>query len=370
MRVLYCAELFWPHIGGAEVLAARFLPAMQQRGFELAVVTSHSAIDLPDESSFNDMPVYRLSFHRPLADRDLKALIAVRERLSRLKRAFKPDLIHINSVGADLFYHLHTWNAYRSPTLMTIHGLPLIEISAQQSQLVRALHSVDWVTAVSKATLSSVLELAPEVASRSSVIYNGLEMPSERPAPLPFEAPRLLCLGRLVRHKGFDLALTAFASLTGRFPQSRLLVAGDGEARADLERQTADLGLTEAVEFTGWVPPEQVPDLINSATMVVMPSRREPFGLVALQAAHMARPIVAARADGLTEVVVHGETGLLVEKDDCNGLAEAIAFLLEHPQLATGMGWAARERVQDLFSWERFLDAYVGLYEELVRRGI
>jgi glycogen(starch) synthase len=369
MRVLYCSELFWPHIGGAEVLATKFLPAMQQRGFEFAVVTSHSAIDLPDETSFSGIPVYRFPFHRPLANRDVKGLMAVRERLALKKRTFKPDLVHINSVGADLFYHLHTRDAHPSRMLMTIHGLPLIDISEQHSQLVRALRSADWVTAVSEATLAKVVELAPEVASRSSVIYNGLEVPREPPAPLPFEAPRLLCLGRLVRHKGFDLALSAFASLVTRFPQSRLWVVGDGEVRSDLERQAVDLGVTRAVEFTGWVPPDQVPHLINRATVVVMPSRREPFGLVALQAAQMARPIVAARADGLTEVVVHRETGLLVEKDDSHALAEAIAFLLEHPGLAARMGRAARRRVEDLFSWDRFLDSYVGLYRNLVGRG-
>jgi len=366
MRVLYWIELFGPYIGGAEILAAKFLPAMQERGYECTVVTSHSGIDLPDKTLYNDIPVYRFPFHAALVNRNLTEFMAVRQRVVKLKQTFKPDLVHVNSTGADLFFHLHTAAVYPCPTLATIHGLPMMRISGHDSLLGKMLRSANWVAAVSKATLANVRQIVPEVMSRSSVIHNGLGMPAVKPEPLSFDAPRLLCLGRLVAHKGFDLALTAFASLVDCFPQARLVVAGNGRARPDLEQLTAELGLTGAVEFTGWVAPEKVPELINAATVVIMPSRREAFGLVALQAAWMARPIVATRVGGLLEVVVHQQTGLLVEKEDSAALAEGIAFLLEHPEVAIQMGQAARRRVQELFSLERLVDAYDALYRKLV----
>jgi glycogen(starch) synthase len=93
-----------------------------------------------------------------------------------------------------------------------------------------------------------------------------------------------------------------------------------------------------------------------------MPSRREGLGVVAVQAALMACPIVASRVGGLPEVVVHEETGLLVERDDPRGLAEAIAFLLDHPDVAERFGRAGRERTRDLFACERCVDAYDTLY--------
>ena len=91
----------------------------------------------------------------------------------------------------------------------------------------------------------------------------------------------------------------------------------------------------------GWVEPSGVPALLNTATVVLMPSRREGLPLVGIQAALMARPIVAAaRAGGLPEIVVHGQTGLLVEKEDSRALAAAVAYLLDPRR--SPCGWARR----------------------------
>ncbi len=143
-------------------------------------------------------------------------------------------------------------------------------------------------------------------------------------------------------------------------------MAGDGPERLALEQQTAHLGLTHAVDFLGWVVPENVPALINTATMVVMPSRWEGFPNVALQAALMARPVVAARVGGLPEIVEHQRTGLLVEKENCPALAEAMRFLLDRIPEASQMGQEARSRVQQMFSWESCVDAYDALYRQLI----
>jgi glycogen(starch) synthase len=192
-----------------------------------------------------------------------------------------------------------------------------------------------------------------------------LDVPALLPQPLPNDLPRLLCLGRLAAQKGFDLAITALASIAGRFPNARLIIAGDGPERPALERQVAGLGLADSVDFTGWVSPDEVLTLINRATMVVMPSRWEGLPSVVLQAAMMARPVVATRVSGLSEVVVHQKTGLLVEPEDLNGLAEAIAWLLDRPETAARMGQAGRRRVQEEFSWARCVDAYDALWRRL-----
>jgi glycosyltransferase involved in cell wall biosynthesis len=93
---------------------------------------------------------------------------------------------------------------------------------------------------------------------------------------------------------------------------------------------TSELDLDNAVDFVGWVGPDEVAGLINTATIVVVPSRGwEALPLVALEAAFMERPVVAAKDAGLPEVVVHRETGLLVDKEDSAGLAEAMAYLIE-----------------------------------------
>jgi len=132
-----------------------------------------------------------------------------------------------------------------------------------------------------------------------------------------------------------------------------------------LERQINELGLTDIVDLIGWVAPGEVPALLNTATVVLMPSRQEPFGLVALEAALMARPVIATRVEGLPEVVVHEQTGLLVEQENSGALAEALAYLLARPHTAIQMGQAARLRAQQVFSWERHVTAYDALYQKL-----
>src|SRR5207249_1628336 len=125
-----------------------------------------------------------------------------------------------------------------------------------------------WVVGWSAAILDKGRQLVPEITARSSVIYNGLEVPSLLPRPLPTETPRLLCLGRLSPEKGFDVAVTAFASLANRFPHAHLVIVGEGPERIRLERQISELGLTHRVELTGGVLPDQVPALLNTVTAV------------------------------------------------------------------------------------------------------
>jgi glycogen(starch) synthase len=194
-----------------------------------------------------------------------------------------------------------------------------------------------------------------------------MEFPDIEVEPLPLERPRLVCAGRLVSDKGFDIALAAMASLVARFPRLQMTIVGDGPARGQLERQALALGLGKTVTFAGWVDPGQIPAFMKSATIVVMPSRwEEAFGLVALEAALMGRPVVATRVGGLPEVVVDRETGLIVQKDDSEALADAIASLLDQAQQAMAMGNAGRLRAQQIFSLQRYVDAYDALYRTLI----
>jgi glycogen(starch) synthase len=368
VRVLYWSELFWPYIAGAEVFSASLLPALQERGHEVTVVTSHDYLELPDGGSYKGIPIHRLSFRKTLTDGDIDLLIEIRRQVAELKKTLKPDLIHLYGVNPSALFHLSTADAHPAPLLVTMNQEILPSEGAGQNTLMgRVLHAADRVTCVSGAVLEQVREWVPEVRDRSSVLYHGLDVPPP-PQPLPSDPPHLVCLGRLVPAKGFDLALEALASLLRRFPGVRLTIAGDGSEREALEQQAARLSVEEAVAFVGWVEPDEVPAMLATATAVLMPSRREGLPMVGIQAAMMGRPIVAARVGGLPEIVVNGQTGLLVEKEDSHALAEAIGYLLDRPERAVQLGQAARQRAQEVFDWQRCVDAYDALYNALPRR--
>ena len=366
MRVQYWADGFWPYIGGIEVRSSKLLRALRKRGHEFQVITSHLGIDLPDEDLFGDIPVHRFAFWHALQPGDMEQLMRVRNRIVALKRTFEPDLVHIDSVGPSVFFHLSTLQVQSAPLLVTIqHGLLPVQDLSRDSVVWKILEAADWITFCSQAARTEMRRRVAGISSPMSVIYNGTEVSPTSPAALSFDSPNLVCLGRLVECKGFDLALRAFAQLVDSFPDATLTVGGDGPAREELEAQAIELGIAESVRFTGWIPPDQVPSLINEATVVLVPSRFEAFGLVAAEAALMSRPVVATRVGGLPEVVVDGQTGLLVEPEDAAAFATKIASLLSQPDEARRMGQAARRRALSMFNWEDHINAYDTLYHKL-----
>lgn len=370
MKILYWTPQFWPNIGGIEVLACRTLPALQRCGHEFLVVTSHDACDSPDLTHFRDIPVHRFPLWKALASRDLLRVRKLQEQIAALKRSFAPDLVHLHFPGHIAYFHLRTLDAHYSPTLLTVHTPFEQARGGTDTILGQVLRSADWITAVSHATLADTISLEPEIRERSSVIYNGVAAPELEPSTLPFEEPRVLYVGRLEVEKGVDIAIAAFARVSKKIPRARLTISGDGPVRAELEKQAAQAGLSSAIDFIGWTPPDKVPELMNTATVVVVPSRyREPFALVAVEAALSGRPVVATRTGGLQETVADGQTGLLFDKENTGELAEAICRLLKNPPAARAMGETGRRRALELFGLEKFISAYDGLYRSLVQNS-
>jgi glycosyltransferase involved in cell wall biosynthesis len=368
MKVLYWTDFSLPVIGGVEIFSAKLIPALQKRGYQIFVATSDTNSTLLDPVSRpwmdETVSIYRFPFWEALQTKDIKQTIAIRRQITRLKTEIQPDLIHIH-FGATTYFHLQTLSAYPSKILTTIHSCPTASLSSA-SLLHQALQSTNWVNTVSSKTLTDIRQVIPEVTSRSSVIYCGIESPNLIPKPITFDPPHLLCLGRVVPQKGFDVAIRALALLVKTFPNIRLTIAGDGSEKSILEEQVRDLELLDRVDFMGWVTPDRIQALLNEATISILPSRAEGLPLVALQSAQMARPIVATNVDGLPEIVVDRKTGLLVEKDDSLAVAEAITFLLQNPTVAIKLGQAAQQRVQNHFSFQNSVDRYDELYQKLL----
>jgi glycogen(starch) synthase len=177
----------------------------------------------------------------------------------------------------------------------------------------------------------------------------------------------LLCIGRVVEDKGFDLAILALPEVVAKCPLVKVMIAGDGPARPELEKLAYQLGVEDHMDFLGWIKPDRIPALINRISLVLMPSRwQEAFGIVALQATQMARPVIGTRTGGLPEVVIDGKTGLLVEKENPKSLANAIIWMLASPAEMRAMGKRAREYVSTKFSLDAFLHAYHQLYRKII----
>jgi glycogen(starch) synthase len=301
---------------------------------------------------------------------NLERLAHIRRQIIALKQSFQPELVHLHVSDPSGFFHISTAQAYPTATLVTFHqswkayGL----VGGQDTLIGKLLRQSDWVTAVAESILEEVRAFAPEIREHSSVIYNGLETPGLQPEPLPFDPPRILCLGRLVTAKKVDLALEAFAEIIKSFPAVRLVIAGEGIERSRLEELTKRLDLQGSVEFRGFIKPENVPELLNQVTMLLMASPYEGFPMAALEAMQMGRPVVTVAGGGVTEAVVHGKTGLITPPEDINALAEAIRFLLLHPGKAMEMGQAGRKRQLERFSLDNTANGYDTMYRRITHR--
>lgn len=362
MRVLFWVELSWEHIGGVETFSSQVVRGLQSRGVEFTVLC-RGRDTTPQRSTLDGCPIWYLPMAHALMQRDLPAISEILRTLHAIKADFQPDLIHLNSIYSCAFFYLRVASAWGVPTLLTLHqpfdGLMGAGLATQ------TLAAVDYVAAVSTATLDGARRLVPTIAGRSSLIYNALPDPPVAPLPCPLEPPMLLCVGRLTEQKGFDLVIRALPRILAQAPTARVVIAGHGSDEAALRQLAMAEGVEEQVEFVGPLSHEGVYRLMNRATLVLMPSRYEPFGLVALEAAQMARPVVASRVDGLAEVVSDGETGLLIPPEDPDALAEAVLTLLRDPALAERVGRAAQQRAADRFSFDRFLGEYEALYRRL-----
>ncbi len=371
MRVLWWNYSFWPTIGGVEVAGAELIRRLKERGHELVVVTQDEGARTNETDSFAGIPVHRFPFFSVLEKAELASIGEIRRALAQVVDEFRPDLIHIHNLGPQVVFHEMIFRSRSARLLVTRHELfdPQQPIGPDTIP-VRTLRSADWVACCSRAVLEETHRLVPETAARSSVILNASAMPQLEPAELPLDPPSVLCIGRFTPQKGFQVAIEAFPRILARYPAARLVLIGDGPTRADLEARAASLGIETAVSFRGWVAPPDIPHEINDSTMVVLPSRYgEGFGLVALEAAQMGRPVIASRVGGVPEIVRDGVTGLLVEPDDASALSNAILTLLDHPESAASLGRAAL-RYSETFTFDRYADEYDALYRQLMEERI
>ena len=204
-----------------------------------------------------------------------------------------------------------------------------------------------------------------------TMIYNGIDAGAVRaaaagsaPAGTPKERPLVGVVARLELVKGVEFFVRAAAILLEDHPDAGFAVAGAGSQEQALRSLAATLGLQDRIAWLGNV--SAVAPLISEMDIVVLPSLSEGLPMVALEAMALGRPIVATKVGGIPEIVVDGETGVLVPPADHRSLAAAIGALLSGTERARAMGHAGRDRVQGTFTVESMVDGYLALYGRLL----
>ena len=227
------------------------------------------------------------------------------------------------------------------------------------------------IVAVSQAVADGLLSQG-QPRNRVRVIRNGIDATAVRdaaaagsvPPGFPSGRPVVGTVARLERVKGIEYFVRAAAIVAGERSDATFAVAGTGTREAELRELSVAIGIADRLHFVGYV--SAVEPFMAALDLLVVPSLSEGFGLAAAEAMALARPVVATRVGGNTEVVADGVTGLLVPPQDAKALAAAILAVLDDPESARAMGAAGVARVEAEFSADTMVEQYLRQFEELI----
>jgi glycosyltransferase involved in cell wall biosynthesis len=284
-------------------------------------------------------------------------------RWSDARRRFRPELVHVHCFGPNGAYALALGRRFKLPLIITSHGETVADDHAVFARsallrwtLRRGLAVATQVTAPSQFVLDDLR--ANHGLIGGTVVPNGVVLDApEGPAPA---GRYLLGVGRLGRMKGFDLLIDAFARAE-LARDIRLVIAGDGPERDRLEAAAEQLGLRDRVEFTGRLDAAAVAGAMSGALAVVVPSRIEAFGIVALEAWRSGAPLVMTNRGGASEFVRDGVDAILVDPEDPAALGGALSRVGADERFRAQLAIAGHTRVGE-FTWVRVARAYEELY--------
>lgn len=303
-------------------------------------------------------------------------LVAGMRRARQLARRERYDVVHVHWPMPMALLGWAARRAHRTPMVTTFYG---IELRWVQSRLFFLRWLVRWAAKASAQAVAISTYTARELRKFADVPIEVIPYTAELAPPTSVREvtgpdQSILFVGRLIERKGVSHLIRALGTVRGRTP-ARLVVIGDGPERTRLERLAQDLGLRDKVEFRGRVSDEELRQAYASAAAFALPSvldarqDTEGLGVVLLEAMNYSVPVVASDIGGITDIVQHERTGLLVPPGDETALAAALTRLLTDRALSNTLGAAGLRALRESFSWERIVDRWEAVYRRVAAAG-
>jgi glycogen(starch) synthase len=362
-------------------------------GHEVTVVTRH-APGAPLEEYAEGVRIVRAPEDPPLFPLATPSLLAWTMAFNHtLTRA----ALRAAESGEYDVIHAHDWLVTHTAVTLKEHlDLPLVatvhatEAGRHQGwlpdEMNRCIHSVEWwlgqeacrvlvCSEYMKWEVSRLLELP---SARVEVIPNGVDDRVWQAQPravaaarsrFAAEGPLVGYAGRLVYEKGVQHLVNAIPQLRDRHPGLRVVIAGDGPYREELQREAGRLDLHSTVSFAGFMNEKQLPAVLAATDATVVPSLYEPFGMVALEAAAAGAPLAVSATGGLAEIVEPGVTGVTFPHSDPDALAGAVGSLLADQTFARKVAKQARSMVAERYGWATIAARTVAAYASAQRES-
>jgi glycosyltransferase involved in cell wall biosynthesis len=360
----------WLTRAGAETQVKDLACEHARRGARVVVVSLRDPEAFVPELTDAGVQVVSLGMSRGVADP--RGVV----RLARAVRRFRPDVVHSHMVHANLLSRVTRLFCHMPVLVCTAHNTN--EGGRWREWMYRLTDRLaDVTTNVSRAGVERYIQVGAVPVGRIRYMTDGIDTSRFHTDRARHERLRaslgfpdgfvFLVAARLEPAKGIDVLLHALSLMHVHRNDVTVLIAGDGSQRAKLEAQASTLGLgPEIVRFLG--SRDDVPDLMEAADALVLPSRWEGLGMVLLEAALSLLPVVATNVGGIPEIVRDRDTGFLVPPDDPEALACAMAHIVTlTPDQRLAMGRSGRHIVEESYALPSVVDQWEQLYADFDR---
>src|SRR6266516_2361727 len=269
------------------------------------------------------------------------------------------------------------------PFSITAHGQDFMTDLGNDDLLREICAAAEFVAAETDYSRELLCQRCPDSAAKIHRVYNGIDLErfpmtngepprpprSEQPVAAPYQAPRVISVGRLVEFKGFEHLIDACAELARRGFDFACDIIGDGPLRETLRSKIEKLNLSSRISLLGSLSQKAVLEKLRDADIFALASTADAqgatdvFPTVILEAMASARPVVSTRLAGIPELVVDGQTGMLAPPGDSVALAHALEQLLRDPELRLRFGHSGRARIEQDVRIEQTVAPLINLFE-------
>jgi len=379
LRILMISSSFYPKIDGSIRVVYDLSRKLVDRGHDVYLLTRRLPGTSPIEIVDGIYVVRVGPSGATLFDRSLFSLRQGLEVLKILKSRYF-DVIHSHGCAPGVAGIVG--KCFRKvPVVISFHGHQLLwpksvrwkgktalklEIWLERTIVRRA----DFIVAQSIGIKNFFINLfGSEISEKIKIIPNGVDLDTfdaqitQREVEMP--SPMILSVGTLARVKGFDILIKAMPMVLRKYPQAKFIIVGEGPQKSYFHTLAKRLGVEDSLVLTGQAIGSRLKHFYRMASVVVLPSYSEFFGLVVLEAMAMCKPVISTKVLGPSDIIINGENGLLTEPGDSKKLADAIIHLLSDQELAKNIVFRGRRTVKEKYDLNVVVEQHERLYDSV-----
>lgn len=369
-KILLLADANSPH-------TLRWAESIKNSGYSIGIFCFHK-IDESLYINFKNIQLYSLNISRSLqsASEDNFSKIVYLKAVKKVKtiiKEFKPEIVHAHYassyglIGALSGFHpliISMWGSdiFRFPNYSILHKTILKFNLSRADKLLSTSYKMK--SEAKKYTIKDIVvtPFGVDVNRFKPKIVNSI-----------FEQDEIIIgtIKTLENIYGIEYLIKAFQIVKNKLPQKRikLLLVGEGTQRKRFEELAAELNLLSDIIFTGYINHNEVENYHNMLDIYVAVSLQESFGVAVLEASACAKPVIVSNVGGLPEVVDDGKTGIIIEKENPNQLADALLKLIINTDLRAEMGSNGRQKVLNEFDWQDSLKKMLNIYNDCLNKS-